>query len=322
MSLKLSVRIFILALIVISGANSVVAQQQLLFSHYYWNEQLYNPAYAGSKDALHVQGIYRNQWTGIEGAPSSIAAAIHSPLKNEKFALGLSLFSDKIGAMGTNGFNLQYAYRLSIASKYKLSFGIQAGLQMSNIDESLLNTDDGLPDPVSGSWNLKGIIPIVGAGVYFYGDQFSVGFGAPQLINESMLKEGNQVLAPVNHYFLSGAYQFNFSDNFRLLPTATLRINGDSPIQAEMQVSAILYDQFQVGTGIRTDKSAVFMAQYMPEFGEEGKKNKVRIGYSYDLAWKPLRNNTGGSHEFFVSFTLGKKSITDGLKRIQSPRYF
>lgn len=322
MSLKFSKRIVFIALIVFAGSKSIMAQQQLIFSHYYWNEQLYNPAYAGSKDALHVQGVYRNQWTGIDGAPTSIAAAVHSPLKNDKFALGLSLFSDKIGAMGTNGFTLQYAYRLSIANKYKLSFGLQGGLQMSNIDESLLNTDDGLPDPVSGTWNLKGIIPIVGAGIYFYGDQFSVGFGVPQLINENMLKEGKQVIAPVNHYFISGAYQFNFSDDFRLLPTATLRINGNSPIQAEMQVSAILYDQFQIGTGIRTDKSAVFLAQYMPQFGEEGKKHQFRIGYSYDLAWKPLRSNTGGTHELMVSFTMGKKSIMDGLKRIQSPRYF
>ncbi|MCB0783332.1 MAG: type IX secretion system membrane protein PorP/SprF, partial [Flavobacteriales bacterium] len=41
------------------------------------------------------------------------------------------------------------------------------------------------------------------------------------------------------------------------------------------------------------------------------------VGYAYDYPLSPLRNYSGGSHEFMLGFEFGNK-----LKGIRSPRYF
>jgi len=319
MTIQPNIRL-ILATLSLLFASLLQAQQQSLFSHYYWNEQVYNPAYAGSKEVLHTQALYRLQWAGFDGAPQTFSATAHSPLKNERLALGVNFYNDRIGAYKANGFTVQYAYRLPITEKIRLSMGLQGGIEFGNLDFSRLTTDDGLIDPVQGNWNPNSVTPIIGTGLYLYGEQFSVGFGVPQLLNSNMIKGDQLVLRPENHFFISGAYQFNVSGDVRLLPTTTFRVSKAAPMQAEFNVSAILYDMFQAGLGYRTDKTLILMGQIHAKLGE--KENAFRVGYAYDIAAQPLRTNTNGSHELMISFGLKPKFTQQTLPRITSPRYF
>src|SRR6056297_2794955 len=76
------------------GAN---AQQLPQFTQYMYNTISINPAYAGNRDAISVVGLHRSQWSGLEGAPQTQTLSIHSPLRNEKIGLGLSIINDKAG---------------------------------------------------------------------------------------------------------------------------------------------------------------------------------------------------------------------------------
>ena len=84
----------ILALILPTLLNS---QQLPQFTQYMYNTIAVNPAYAGSRDALSIVGLNRNQWAGFDGGPQTQTLSIHSPLRNEKVGLGLSLINDKSG---------------------------------------------------------------------------------------------------------------------------------------------------------------------------------------------------------------------------------
>ena len=44
-------------------------QQDAQYTHYMFNTQAINPAYAGSREALTITGLHRSQWAGFEGAP-------------------------------------------------------------------------------------------------------------------------------------------------------------------------------------------------------------------------------------------------------------
>lgn len=46
-----------------------VAQQNIQFSQYVFNGLSINPAYAGYKEDLYVNTVYRHQWAGFPGAP-------------------------------------------------------------------------------------------------------------------------------------------------------------------------------------------------------------------------------------------------------------
>jgi type IX secretion system PorP/SprF family membrane protein len=69
-----------------------------------------NPAYAGSRDVLSVFGLHRNQWLGLNGAPTTNTFAIHSPLRNENLGLGLSLMNDRIGPSEENTISVDFSY--------------------------------------------------------------------------------------------------------------------------------------------------------------------------------------------------------------------
>lgn len=309
----------ILAVLLVASTFTVGAQQSSLFSHYYWNEQYYNPAYVGSKDMLHAQAVNRMQWVGMEGAPRTISASVHTPLKKDNIALGVNFYNDRIGALNSNGLTIQYAYRLKFKEdKYTLSFGLQGGVEMRNLSGSKLHTDDGMPDILDPNDYLKSYMPIFGAGIYFYGEQFSVGFGVPQILPKSIFKDEKWGMEPVQQYFVSAAYQWNISSTIRLLPTATVKVLPDEPVQAEINLNAILYDRFMAGMGVRTDKSMIFMGQYIQTFGENSKK--LSIGYAYDLSWRALRTVQSGSHEIFLSFGMPVFKHTSTIQK--SPRYF
>src|SRR6476660_7661657 len=73
------------------------AQQDAQFTQYMYNTININPAYAGSRGALSIFGLYRTQWVGLDGAPETSSFSVNTPTGNENVGIGLSLINDKIG---------------------------------------------------------------------------------------------------------------------------------------------------------------------------------------------------------------------------------
>ena len=90
-------RLIIITIMLLLGFENSNAQQLPQFTQYMYNTIPINPAYAGSRGALSIVGLNRNQWGGFDGGPQTQTLSIHSPLRNEKIGLGLSLINDKSG---------------------------------------------------------------------------------------------------------------------------------------------------------------------------------------------------------------------------------
>ena len=88
------VLIFILA---ICSGMSVMGQHSLITSQYLQNALPLNPAVAGNVDALAATLAYRNEWINMPGAPVSMVFSGHSPLKNQRLAIGLNVWQDSYG---------------------------------------------------------------------------------------------------------------------------------------------------------------------------------------------------------------------------------
>ncbi|MGI8893311.1 MAG: type IX secretion system membrane protein PorP/SprF, partial [Bacteroidia bacterium] len=61
----------IFTLIAIFCSTFAMAQQDPQFSQYMFNKLSFNPAVAGSKDAICMGALYRNQWVDSDGAPKT-----------------------------------------------------------------------------------------------------------------------------------------------------------------------------------------------------------------------------------------------------------
>ena len=62
---------------------NVQAQQDAQYTQYMYNTLSVNPAYAGSRDVFSFVGLYRTQWVGLDGAPDTFTASMHSPLSEK-----------------------------------------------------------------------------------------------------------------------------------------------------------------------------------------------------------------------------------------------
>jgi len=60
-----------------------------VYSQYLQNGLVINPAYTGTREVLSGFLSYRMQWIGTSGAPLLQSLSFHSPMKNDKVALGM-----------------------------------------------------------------------------------------------------------------------------------------------------------------------------------------------------------------------------------------
>ena len=102
------------------------AQLEPLSNQYLLNTLSINPAYAGSRDALSVTMLHRNQWTGFNGSPKTLSLAMHAPMRNEKIGLGFLAVNDKVGISSSGIITGNFAYRIR-TGRGVLSFGLAGG---------------------------------------------------------------------------------------------------------------------------------------------------------------------------------------------------
>src|SRR5688572_13511687 len=172
---------------VASVPTQLAAQQDPMYSQYMFNMLSVNPAYAGSRDMLSATLLYRKQWVGIDGAPTTITFTADTPIKDQRMALGANIVSDKIGISKTMMINLTYAYRIRLANGGILSFGLQGGINQYRADYSSVSTYyPGLdPPPVvdpAFSTATGSIFPNFGFGSYYYTGRFYAGVGVPKML--------------------------------------------------------------------------------------------------------------------------------------------
>jgi type IX secretion system PorP/SprF family membrane protein len=144
-------KVLIFIAFVVLGLTQAFAQQVPMYSHYYYNQFLYNPAMAGSKSYGQVYLINRNQWFNIPGAPQTQALTIDGPLRNNNAGLGLGVYRDVAGQFNITGGTAAYRYTLNLGnSGQKLSFGLALGVLNNRIDLNDISVQNPL-DPVTAA---------------------------------------------------------------------------------------------------------------------------------------------------------------------------
>src|SRR5688572_25941154 len=138
-------RIFLTAAAIFATITMGLAQQYPVFTQYYFNELVINPAYAGSHIQLSLTAMYRNQWVNFPGAPKTFNASGHSSFYKKKMGLGLMLNHDEIGSYKNEHVFVSYSYKINFP-KSTFSMGIQAGANFLGADFSKIDVKD-LQDP-------------------------------------------------------------------------------------------------------------------------------------------------------------------------------
>ena len=289
--------------------NIVSAQQDVMFTQYMFNEVTINPAYAGSHDVVSLTGLVREQWVGIEGAPSTQSFNAHTPLRNNKIGLGMSLINDKIGV--SNKLNLygSGSYRLKLSESMNLQFGLQAGFTHHRADLSSLDVEDGSEEIFTQGTASK-MLPNFGGGLYFFTDVFYLGFSVPQLITNKLVVGDLELAKQERHYFVTAGYVFELSDKVKLKPTMFYKYVKGAPMQLDFTGSFIVQDKYWIGGAWRSFESVDLLLGYQAT-------EQLFLGYAFDYSLTNLNEYNSGSHELVVNYRFAFSK-----NKILTPRYF
>ncbi|SDH33102.1 type IX secretion system membrane protein, PorP/SprF family [Winogradskyella thalassocola] len=295
---------------------SAQAQQDPQYTQYMYNMNVVNPAYAGSNEALSIGLLYRSQWIGITDAPKTATLSVHSPV-GKNVGLGLSVISDKIGPVEENNVYADFSYTLNLGGEHRLAFGLKGGATFQNIG---LFSDIGngyVPDASDEAFsqNTSNTYLNIGAGAFYYSDNYYVSLSVPNMLKSTYLDVTNngqqfEYGSEVLHYFLSAGYVFDLSANTKFKPSFLVKSAFNAPTSLDLSANFLFHDKFEVGATYRLDDSVGAMANFAvtPD---------IRIGYAYDYTTSDLNIKSSGSHEIMLLFDLNfskKVSI--------SPRFF
>lgn len=293
-------------------AFSARAQQDAMYTQYMFNTLALNPAYAGSRNVTSATALFRNQWTGMDGAPKTGTITIDAPLANKKFGIGAQFFTDKLGITQTNAGILSTAYRIRM-DKGTLAFGIQGSVSQYRADYTDVFLNNPAFDPAFAD-NVNKILFNLGTGVYYNTDNFYVGLSAQDLIANRLTPYESPNSDIKNeqamHLFLAAGIVLPVSDDFKIKPSFLVKGVKGAPIQADLNATLWIKDVIGIGAQYRTsaDLAGMVEIQATPQ---------IRLGYSYDYSTTNLRNFNSGSHEIMIRYEFGFER-----GKIISPRYF
>ncbi|MDQ3108686.1 MAG: type IX secretion system membrane protein PorP/SprF [Bacteroidota bacterium] len=290
------------------------AQQDPQFTHYMYNTLSVNPAYAGSRDVLNISALHRQQWIGLNGAPTTQTVFIHSPLKNKKMGLGFSVVNDHIGPINQTFFYGDYSYTVKLTEGLRLSFGVKAGVNWFQPKIAELSTIQANDPSFTGSTLQSNVKPNFGAGIYLHHENWYFGASAPRLVQNTFslggTKNDTTSLMELRHLFVIGGVILPITPDIKLKPTFQIKMVKNSPISIDATVEALFREKFSVGLGMRYKDSYYGLVGYQLS-------SQFRAGISYDYTSTRLQNVNNGTVEIMLSYDFLNKQ-----DKLRSPRYF
>jgi type IX secretion system PorP/SprF family membrane protein len=307
---------YLYIVLIITYASYIHAQQDPNYTQYMYNMNVMNPAYAGSKENMSGSFMYRQQWVGLEGAPKTATFSLHSPI-GKNVGLGISAISDKIGPVEENNVYADFSYTLNLGGSNRLALGLKAGATFHKIG---LFSDIGngyiqQPGDVAFSENTNSAKLNVGTGLFYYSEKYYLAFSIPNMLNSKHLdvtQNGQlyQFGSDVQHYFLTGGYVFNLSDNTKFKPSFMMKSAFNVPTSIDLSTNFLFYNKFEAGASYRLNDSFGAMVNFAVS-------PSIKIGYAYDYIISDLKVTTAASHEIMVLF-----DINFPKKASVSPRFF
>jgi type IX secretion system PorP/SprF family membrane protein len=304
----------IIRLVLLLGTLGSYGQQDAQFTQYMYNTINVNPAYAGSRQTMSVFALHRTQWVGLDGAPTTNTASIHTPINGSAVGLGLSIVNDKIGPSNETNVALDFSYTIPLSQVYKLSFGIKGSANLLDVDFRKLTYQ--YPSATQRDNIDNRFSPNVGVGLYLHSENTYLGLSAPNFLETKHFdrysgQNATSYIAKerINYYIIAG-HVFDLSSNVKLKPAILGKVVQGAPLQIDLSVNALINEKFTAGLAYRWSAALSAMVGFQAS-------DSWFIGYGYDLETTKLANYNSGSHEIFLRYEL-----FNSYDKIVSPRFF
>jgi type IX secretion system PorP/SprF family membrane protein len=319
---------------------NATAQQKPYYTQYIMNNYILNPALSGIENYTDIKLSYRNQWTDINGAPTTIYFSAQGPIGKQdqrmtptSFELpegslgsgtwdeyspaaphggvGVIAINDKTGYISRGSLYGTLAYHIGISPKTSIAAGFIGGVTKLTLDRTQIKwatLDPG--DPAIGyNQDLKRFKPEVGAGIWIYSSEFFAGGSVLNIVPGKVTFSDKQNYGNSfdPQYLATAGIKFKLNEDLSALPSVMVQYVKDFPVQVHYNVKMQLQDKVWAGVSYRgTDQLGGFAAM-----AGLNVSSIFNISYSYDVpARSQYMTSTGNTHEIVLGFML---SNIDGL---------
>jgi len=278
---------------------SAKSQDIPLFTHYYANPYIYNPAYAGLEGRPIVSLTHRQQWLGIEGAPVTSNLTFHMPVVGG-FSMGLNVTQDNYGIFKSSTALLSFGYNINLGFNQYLSFGMSGGVGNQQLDPTGLD----LNDPSLGGVLDENAFLDGNAGLAYHIGGFNIGVSLPKIFKTRVYPTTDfdtGELGLIRNYIITADYMLYFgNDEYIFQPYGSYRsFEGYS-------------SQYEAG-GIFHIKHLLWVGgSYRQDFGITGMlglklKSSFSVAYAYEMPTTKAEGINKTSHEIHLNLAFGKK---------------
>ena len=320
------------------------AQQQPYYTQYILNNFILNPALAGIENYWDLKVSYRNQWVGLDGAPTTLYLTINAPLGKTEYdhetpvtvpdlqaknlgakqflmeytappahsGIGFTIINDKTGPLSRIAAYGSYAYHIPVGVKTSLSFGLSLGVQEVNVDATAVNFGQANPiDPaVLTSGYLNKLEPDVNAGLWLSNKSFFVGLSALQIIpvpiNASNGTTTSNGVSLVEGKLIPHTF---FTAGYKIL------LSDDFNLLPSIMIRYVqpLPIGFDVNAKIQYQDLLWLGFSYRYNQGYAAMlginiNSRFNLGYSYDYTTTQLNTVSSGTHEIVFGFLWRKNN--------------
>lgn len=287
--------ILVFLLSVYFAGHGLLAQDQKIYSQFFMNPYVINPAYAGSTGYTTVFGVHRQQWMGLEGAPAYSHLSFSTPLENN-ISFGAMAYNNNENAIKTSGAKVTGGYLLEIDRKQFIRFGLSVGGGYTTYD-----VDAGVDPTLLALSNTSFLSADVGVSYYY--ENFNVALSVPNLIGRNTVETNGFSEIKVEPYkdlTLQANYRHYVNKDFSIEPHLIYRFSVDNLSQYEAAVVAHIGHIVWAGLNYRQDYGAG--ALFGIKIQEKG-----AIGFAYEYGKSDLDGATSGTFEVSLGLQIGDR---------------
>jgi type IX secretion system PorP/SprF family membrane protein len=265
--------------------------------------------------------MYRRQWLGFDGAPTSYLISYDQPLMKKRIGFGLNMHRFAVGINDNFVGNMCYSYSIIRTDDVNIKVGIGGTFRYYkfNFSDPNFYVRD-INDPfVTTATEQSNISGNVGTGIYFTYKDFYIGFSVPNLYRNK-IQIGNTTITAENreHYYTTAGGIFSLSDNIDFKPSVMMKFVKNAPFSADINASFLFNRKVTAGLSYRFGRSAIadsfdglLFIQLAPKLG---------LGLAYDYNVSMLSAYNKGSIEALLRYDFSVPAQDKG--DLTNPRYF
>jgi type IX secretion system PorP/SprF family membrane protein len=311
--------IFITGLFILMSL-AAYSQQESQYTQFMYNAQYYNPAYVGSRGIPSLTALYRKQWLGYAGAPTSQLLSYNGKFIADRVGFGIQASHHEIGIMNTWYFSLAYSYGLVQTEDLNVRLGMHGSIRNFRVNFAdpaniILNDNDPSVPDMALQANMKGN---VGVGLYvnYKGSYF--GLSVPNLYSNNLGFNTTSLISAElsQHFYAMGGLLIPAGKSLDIKPAVLVKYVKNAPLDVDMNLSLLFNKKVSAGASYRlggngSGESIDFLVFFQAS-------DQLGIGAAYDFTLSDLKDQQSGSIEVMMRYDLKKDKKVD----MTNPRFF